>query len=143
LEGLHQANQQLQERFSPALNRLAGQYMARLTGNAYTALAFNRELEGSAARTGDVLPHSALYLSRGAADQMYLALRLAVCQLCLPEKPPLVLDDALTAFDDRRLALALDLLRELAQERQILLFTCQRREREALLGAEDVRVMAL
>lgn len=67
---------------------------------------------------------------------MYLAVRLAVCQLCLPgEDPaPLVLDDALVTFDDRRMALALDALAELGRERQILLFTCQEREGNYLGG---------
>ena len=37
-----------------------------------------------------------------------------VCGLCLPEKPPILLDDALAAFDDRRMVLALELLKELA-----------------------------
>ena len=55
-----------------------------------------------------------------------------MCRLCLPEKPPLVLDDALCAFDDERLTLALQLLRELGQEQQILLFTCHTREQQAL-----------
>ena len=128
MTALKDANARLQERFSPELNALASQYLARLTGDAYSSLTLNRELEGAAARPGDVLPHSALYLSRGTVDQLYLAVRLAVCALCLPEKPPLVLDDALAAFDDGRMALALELLRELAWEQQILLFTCQSRE---------------
>ena len=81
---------------------------------------------------GDVLPHPALYLSRGTTDQLYLAVRLAVCRLCLPELPPIVLDDALTAFDDARLKLALELLSELARQQQIILFTCQKREGEVL-----------
>jgi len=49
-----------------------------------------------------------------------------------------VLDDALAAFDDDRLALALGLLRELGQEQQVLLFTCQRREQDALPQQEQV-----
>jgi len=132
MTALQEANAQMQERFSPRLNRLAGEYFARLTDSAYTSLTLDRELEGSARRPGDVLPRSALYLSRGTADQLYLAVRLAVCGLCLPQNPPLVLDDALTAFDDRRLGLALELLEELGRERQILLFTCQNRERALL-----------
>ena len=84
-----------------------------------------------------------LALSRGTADQLYLAVRLAVCRLCLPGKPPIVLDDALAAFDDRRMALALDLLRELAGEQQLLLFTCQRREEEALAGVPGVTRLTL
>jgi hypothetical protein len=143
LDALKESNARLQERFSPALNRLAGQYMTRLTDSAYASISLNRELEGTAARPGDVLARSALYLSRGTADQLYLAVRLAVCQLCLPEKPPILLDDALAAFDDQRLVLALDLLRELAQEQQILLFTCQRREGEALKNAPNITQPAL
>jgi len=143
LDALREANGRLQERFSPELNRLASRYMARLTGGQYASLALNRALEGEAARTGDLLPHSSLYLSRGTVDQLYLSVRLAVCALCLPEKPPMVLDDALAAFDDHRMAQALELLRELAGEQQVLLFTCQRREGEALKNAPGVTQVEL
>ena len=137
-DALKRANARLQERFSPELNRLAGAYLSRLTGQRYASVTLNRELEGAAARPEDVLPRSALYLSRGTADQLYLAVRLAVCRLCLPEKPPLVLDDALAAFDDERLALALELLEELAGEQQVLLFTCQGREGALLRDRPEV-----
>ena len=136
--GLNQANTQLQERFSPELNRLTGEYMAQLTGGKYSAVTFTRELEGFV-QTGDsLLPRSALYLSQGTADQLYLAVRLAVCRLCLPERPPILMDDALTAFDDTRLEYALKLLRELSGEQQLLLFTCQKRESEVLGGDPGV-----
>ena len=61
-----------------------------------------------------------------------LALRLAICELALPEGTPLVLDDALVCFDDVRLQTALAVLRQEAATRQILLFTCQSREAAAL-----------
>ena len=143
LSALEQANARLQERFSPALNRLAGEYLSRLTGQRYRRVSFTRELEGSAATADDLSPRSALSLSRGTADQLYLSLRLAVCRLCLPEKPPIVLDDALAAFDDQRLGQALDLLQELAQDQQVLLFTCHRREGELLTGTPGVTKLAL
>ncbi len=143
LDTLSQANTQLRERFSPELNRAAGAYLSRLTGERWTGLTLNRALEGAAAREGDLSPHSALTLSRGTVDQLYLAVRLAVCRLCLPERPPLLLDDALLAFDDERLGLALDLLRELAEEQQVLLFTCQEREGRTLAGAEGVTLLEL
>lgn len=143
MQALKEANSRLQERFSPELNRLSGQYMARLTGEEYSSVSLTRELEGAAARPGDVLPRSVLYLSRGTADQLYLAVRLAVCMLCLPERPPILLDDALAAFDDRRLRLALELLQELAEEQQILLFTCQQREGNALNSAPGVTCLEL
>ena len=143
LSALEQANARLQERFSPALNRLAGEYLSRLTGQRYRRVSFTRELEGSAATADDLSPRSALSLSRGTADQLYLALRLAVCRLCLPEKPPIVLDDALAAFDDQRLGCALDLLRELAEDQQVLLFTCHKREGELLANAPGVTALEL
>ncbi len=143
MDALTQANARLQERFSPELNRLTGQYMARLTGDKYPAVSLTRELEGFVREGDGVLPRSALYLSRGTADQLYLALRLAVCRLCLPEKPPILLDDALASFDDGRLTYALELLWELSGEQQLLLFTCQKREGEVLGSAPGVTKIAL
>lgn len=143
MDALTQANTLLQERFSPELNRLTGQYMAQLTGNKYPAVSLTRELEGFIRDTDGVLPRSALYLSRGTADQLYLALRLAVCRLCLPEKPPILLDDALTSFDDNRLEAALELLWELSGEQQLLLFTCQKREGEVLASTPGVTKIEL
>ena len=105
---------------------------ARLAAIDERRTAIATELEGETARAGDILPHSALYLSRGTADQLYLAVRLAVCKLCLPDLPPIMLDDALTAFDDERAKLAQHLLRELSEQQQILLFTCHKREGELL-----------
>ncbi|WP_160668255.1 hypothetical protein, partial [Colidextribacter sp. OB.20] len=143
MDVLTQANTRLQERFSPELNRMAGEYMARLTGERYSAVSLTRELEGFVRTGGDVLPRSALCLSRGTADQLYLAVRLAVCRLCLPERPPILLDDALASFDDDRLKMALELLGELSQEQQLLLFTCQKRESEALAGVPGVTRLEL
>ena len=41
-------------------------------------------------------------LSAGALDQLYLAVRLAICELVLPpeKQVPIVLDDALAKVDD-------------------------------------------
>lgn len=128
METLQQANAQLQQRFSPQLNRAAGALLRRLTGGKYHALSLDKELEASASGERDVLPHSALYLSKGTVDQIYLAVRLAVCDLCLPDAP-LVLDEALAAFDDVRAKRALELLQELSKQRQILLFSCHHREK--------------
>ncbi len=132
LEALDAANAHLRARFSPTLNREAGAILSQLTGGKYDSLTFTRQFE-ALAQTGSG-PKSAQLLSRGAADQTYLALRLALCRLALPEDEgaPLVLDDALVCFDDARLALALDVLGDFARNRQLLLFTCQGRERAAL-----------
>ena len=46
----------------------------------------------------------------------------------LTPNAPLVLDDALVRFDDTRLAAAMEILKETANDKQVILFTCQGRE---------------
>ena len=54
-----------------------------------------------------------------------LASRLALLDaLYEGERPFVVLDDPFSGFDDRRLAAALKLLRELSRDKQIIYFTC-------------------
>ncbi|MCI9644950.1 MAG: AAA family ATPase [Oscillibacter sp.] len=127
---LAQANGQLQGRFSPALGQRAAEIFARLTHGAYGGVILDKALRVSAEPTLSGVPRDVGYLSAGAADQLYLAVRLAVCDLVLPPEKavPIVLDDALASFDDARCAAALDYLREEAETRQILLFTCHSRE---------------
>lgn len=132
LEALEEANEDLQARFSPALNHRAGELFSALTGGKYDALTLTRSFEAQVRETGELQPRQAPVLSQGTLDQLYLAVRLAVCELALPSQDPvpLVLDDALASFDDTRMALALDYLKGL--DRQILLFTCHSRERAYL-----------
>lgn len=128
MDALARANETLQTRFSPRLNELAGQYMARMTGERYDKVLLGQDMSVTAREAGETVTRSALALSGGTVDQLYLAVRLAICRLALPEDAPLVLDDALVSFDDARMGAALALLRELSETRQILLFTCQNRE---------------
>ena len=73
-----------------------------------------------------------LQLSRGALDQLYLAVRIALSEIFFDgELPPLVLDDCFAAFDDARCADSIALLAELAKDRQIVIFTCRAREADA------------
>ncbi|MBQ8263815.1 MAG: AAA family ATPase [Oscillospiraceae bacterium] len=130
IETLREANDEMQQRFAPALGRRAAEIMSRLTGGKYTELSFSRELDAAAKRSGDTLAHEKAFLSEGTVDQIYLALRLAICDLALPEgcSCPLVLDDALVNFDDERMGNALEVLREIAEKRQVILFSCHDRE---------------
>lgn len=142
---LHEADDELQTRFSPALGKRAGELFARLTDGRYDAVALDKELSAAVHAGGDTQTRESGFISAGALDQLYLALRLAICELALPETDPcpLVLDDALVNFDEKRLAAALKLLRELAEKRQILLFTCHGRERAHLAGDPGVTLITL
>ena len=127
---LENANAQLQGRFSPALGKRAAEIFHELSAQRYDRVILDRTLHVAAEPAGTGVPRDVESLSSGAADQLYLAVRLAICDLVLPsENPaPIVLDDALASFDDQRCAAALAYLRKEAERRQILLFTCHSRE---------------
>ena len=97
------------------------------TDGRYDRLSIGDDLSLRAgARQEDTL-REALWRSDGTVDQLYLSLRLAVAEELLPHGP-LVLDDALVRFDDKRAQAAMDILRDEARERQVILFTCHERE---------------
>lgn len=128
MEVLSEANGELQARFSPHLNASASKFLSALTGGTYTSATLPRTFEPTAKQEGAPLPRRAITLSQGTTDQLYLAVRLAICEVLLTPQVPLVLDDVLMAFDDNRAFLALNLLQEMGQERQIILFSCHTRE---------------
>lgn len=145
MEVLSQANTQLQNRFSPALGARAAEIFRAITGGRYEKVLLSRSFALEAEPTGDCAGRSVQLLSQGTADQLYLAVRLAICEMVLPAEHavPLVLDDALLSFDDGRLHSALDYLLQAGQQRQILLFTCQHREESYLTGRSDVHFIHL
>lgn len=134
MEVLALSNSTLQTRFSPALGERAASIFANLTGGRYNRVLLDRSMTPSAQQADQLSPHEAEQLSQGTADQLYLAVRLAICEMVLPtdKAVPILLDDALVNFDDQRMALALDYLLEVSARHQILLFTCQKREGDYL-----------
>ena len=145
METLERANTALQNRFSPELGRRAAEIFAQLTGSRYGGVVLDRSFRLSAEPAGDPVFRDAALLSAGTLDQLYLAVRLAICDLVLPpeKQVPIVLDDALANFDDRRCAAALRFLKEAAGDRQILLFTCHSREAEFFAGDGEVSIQRL
>ena len=145
MDALTQANTTLQNRFSPALGARAAEIFSAITAGRYDRVLLNRDFSLSAEMAGDPVGRSIRLLSQGAADQLYLAVRLAICDMVLPaeKRVPLILDDSLVSFDDDRLRAALDYLLVESEKRQILLFTCQKREMDYLSGRKNVTVACL
>ena len=145
MDALTQANTTLQNRFSPALGARAAEIFSAITAGRYDKVLLSRDFSLSAEMAGDPVGRSIRLLSQGAADQLYLAVRLAICDMVLPaeKRVPLILDDALVSFDDDRLRAALDYLLAESEKRQILLFTCQKREMDYLSGRKNVTIACL
>ena len=145
MDALESAHATLQNRFSPELGRRAAEIFSALTDGKYSGVVLDRAFHLSAEQAGDSVYRPSALLSAGAADQLYLAVRLAICDLVLPgEDPaPIVLDDALASFDNDRCAAALRWLKEEGKRRQILLFTCHSREAAFFAGDGEVSVQRL
>ena len=130
-DALYQATLALQRRFSPRITKRAQQLFAHLTGNRYQRITMSEDMSLKTAAENEDNLQELRRRSEGTIDQLYLALRLAVAEELTPDAP-LVLDDALARFDDQRLAAAMEILQQSAENKQVILFTCHSREQAFL-----------
>ena len=79
-------------------------------------------------------------LSTGTIGQLYLSFRLALIEIISEEKIPLIMDDALLTFDDRRARTTMKLLRKISEDRQVLYFTSSTRD---LKVADEMKINIL
>jgi len=111
-----------------SLERVSGrisEIFDKITRGRYEAVRLSEDLEPMlTTREGtDIDPGQ---ISTGAQDQLYFAMRLAMIEELSGDKAlPLILDDPFVNFDDERLERARELLKSLAEERdlQIIIFT--------------------
>jgi len=111
----------------PLLAR-AGAMFTALTEGRYDRLELDESDKGEAiivAARPDGSHCNAEHLSEGTRDQLFLALRLAsiAMEAEVSEPLPLIADDLLVNFDDRRAGAALRLLAAFGQVTQVILFT--------------------
>lgn len=124
---LSKAGAALQRRFAPKISKRTQELFKGLTGARYNKVIMAEDMQLRIAAEDEDTLRDAQRRSDGTVDQLYLALRLAVAGELTPEAP-VVLDDALVRFDDERLASAMQILAQEAEQKQVILFTCQSRE---------------
>lgn len=127
---LQQIKEDYERRGQPETLLTASEYLNRLTDGRYrrvwTPLGENALLVDNA----DGSSLAVELMSRGAREQLFLALRLALVDYYRRREieMPLVLDDVLVNFDDERSGRAAELLRDFAAAgHQLLVFTCHER----------------
>ncbi|QJD81891.1 AAA family ATPase [Cohnella herbarum] len=134
-----------EEEKQPEVLQRASRYFRRMTNDAYVRIVAPGDSKTLFAETPDRRSLDSAFLSRGTQEQLYLAMRFALCDAASPEHPlPLLLDDLFVHFDEQRLTQALPVLSELANSRQIVLFTCHRyMARTIASGIPSVRILSL
>jgi len=126
LEWLERSSTDTLSSVARRLERLAGGYLERITGGRYRKVVVDGNTLDlsvwSDEKGGPTAPES---LSRGTVDQLYLSARLSLVEvICGNRNPPLLLDDPFVTFDGYRLRRAMELLRDYARGRQVVIFTC-------------------
>lgn len=141
-EILERAKKQYEENSQPEIVRIASEFFAQITDGAWQDIKVS--LEDRSVRVLDeskkALP--AEMLSQGAKEQLYLSLRLAhIRHRSLTKQPlPLLMDDILVNFDEKRMKNTAKVLNLMVREtldmhssQQILYYTCHERTAQILL----------
>jgi uncharacterized protein YhaN len=124
----------------PAVVSRAAEAFARITDQRYKALV-PRSGSLELLLSSDARLDSQL-LSRGATEQLYLCMRLALAQeYAATTRLPLLLDDVLVDADPARRARMAAELARVAEELQVIMFTCQDETAELLAAASPDAVI--
>lgn len=127
-EKMREAAESLGRQTSGRLNRRASEIFSELTGGRYRGVSVGEKMEitvwdGERNVQAD-------RLSRGTLEQIYFSVRMAAAELLLEEPMPVLLDDTFAFYDEKRLESVLKWLS--SQKRQVIIFTCHKREQEIL-----------
>lgn len=123
---IQEVSQSMAKGFGDTLNENASEILEQITNGRYTKLLIDTQLSMVLYKDGVRIPVERV--SRGTMEQVYFALRMAVMDLLCEEPQPIILDDAFVYYDEKRLKSVLKWLSE--QERQVIIFSCQKREQE-------------
>lgn len=124
----HKMKNEVAPRFAENLSK----NIALITNNKYQKIVIN-ESDGILVELENGEYKNANFLSKGTIEQLYLAFRLSMIENISEESMPIIFDEIFAYFDDNRLKETLkNLENNYSQKHQIILFTCTKREEEAL-----------
>ena len=123
--------EKMQNNVSPKLTAELSKNISEITNGKYNKVKFNDD-QGMIVEVENGNYILAERLSSGTIDQLYLSLRLAILDSLSEEKIPIILDEVFSHFDDNRLKNILKYINEKFGDRQLIIFTCNEREKNAL-----------
>ncbi len=128
--GLEDALSSTKKEAAEVLTPIISRVLERITGGRYSGVSVSKDLEVSVDNPSLLpgAPDNVLQsdLSTGTVDQVYLATRYALLEfLSSQDGAPFILDDSLVNCDPERRELALELMREMSTERQVIACMCE------------------
>ncbi len=140
---LTRAQERYERERQPDVVRSAQDIFRRITADRFTGLAIPLGSGEIRVVGKDSSIRHTEELSRGTAEQLYLALRLALVGQLAEVGPglPVLMDDVLVNFDEERRVGAARAIADLARLRQVVVFTCHAETAEVLEAADPARTL--
>ena len=132
----------INETFLPKVKEEVKNIVSEITEGKYSDLIVSENMDILVEDEEGILRDKD-FLSKGTNDSLYFALRYSILKTIEKDKMMFLLDEAFSMYDDNRLKNILKFLYKESQERQIIIFTCQKREIELLRGINDVNIINL
>lgn len=142
-DAIRHISRNIQDNFAPKLNERISKVISVATDYKYTDVKVSSNMEISVVDNELNKLVRVEDLSAGTVDLMYFALRLSIAEIVNScQAVPIILDDSFVQYDERRLVKMLEYLSKL--NRQIILFTCHKREAKVIKRiVEDLHVVTL
>ena len=122
-------NKKIYEDFGDRINSRTSEILSHITQGKYDRVGINEKMEVSVYAGTHVC--SPKQLSTGTLEQIYFALRISLGEILTDEEPmPFLLDETFARYDETRIRNTLQWIG--TQGRQMILFTCHKREMEYL-----------
>ena len=122
-EGLRTAKLSLSRKYASPVTEHFRKYLGKIINEGEED--FRVDPEGAVVVEDHNEPRSLGSFSHGTRDLTYFCMRLAlVDSMYEGEKPPLLLDDPFVNLDDTHVARALDIVKDVSADHQVLYFTC-------------------
>ena len=132
IELIEKAREDIRGNVFPEISERAGELFSKFSAGKYRGLFFDKDFTLKVLEKNDTETRKIGYLSSGAIDTAYIALRVALAEYMCKDKPILVFDDSFAKIDDARLAVILETLEKLSEDYQIVILSCHNREAEML-----------
>lgn len=123
----------LDQHSAKPLEEAFGQYLEFITEKCYQSVSLDKSFQIKIQHTQNTNMIPSLF-SAGTYDSVALAFRFALIDQLFSEKAVIVLDDCLVNLDPERKARTIQLIREKANQHQIIFTTCQPETAEQLGG---------
>lgn len=125
----------------PEVIKAASNIFSSITNKRYSAVIKPVNSDELHIKDGHGSIKNVMEMSRGTKEQLYLAMRLGLIKEYekRSESMPVIMDDIIVNFDDKRNPPAIKALKEFADGRQVIILTCHRNilEKYLELGARE------